>query len=108
LRARSQSPVYIFLCFIASQNDEARAWNLTSDDMDCIDAIGQGHSQIEKANIRECSPEVFNGFMSVASFGDDMHVRLTVDDRCHSFSHYRMIIGYQDIDKKRIFSHNDL
>jgi hypothetical protein len=87
LRARSQSPVYVFICFIGSQNDEARTRNLTSNGTDRVDAIGHGHSQIEKANIRECSQEVFNGFMSVAGFGDNMHVRLTVDDRYYPFSH---------------------
>jgi hypothetical protein len=106
LRARSQSPVYVFLCFIGSQNDEACTWNLTSDSADCVDAIGHGHSQIEKANIREGSQEAFNCFMSIAGLGDDMHVRLTVDYRYHPFSYYKMIVGYQDSDKKSIFNHN--
>ena len=63
MRARSQSEVDVFLRLVRGLNDETRTRHLTSNETDRIDAIHHGHSQIEKANCRECSHEAFYGLM---------------------------------------------
>src|SRR5258708_15666969 len=67
---------------VGRQNNDSRTGEFVSNADDCIDAVQNRHLKIHQRHIRPVRSELFDSFLSIGGFRDQLHVGFSVDQCC--------------------------
>jgi hypothetical protein len=77
---------------VRSQDDDAGIRGFSSNTDDCVDTVQRRHLELHQSHIRPVQSELFDRFLSVGSFRDQLHIGLSVYQRCDSLAEQRVVV----------------
>ena len=91
-RTSFKSAQHLDVACVRRQDDDSGVGEFASNADDCLDAVQGRHLEIHQRYIRPVQSELFDSFLSVGGFRDQLHVGFSVDQRCDPFAEEGMVV----------------
>ena len=98
-RARAQRLARERRLLLHRQDDDLGVGRLLADHGDRLEARAAGHVQVEHEHRGVVAAHIAPGALDVARLGDDLEVRLAVEQQPQAAAHDRVIVGEHDPDR---------
>src|SRR5437764_8947637 len=102
---RFKSAQYLDITLVRGQDDDSGIGEFGSNADHGFNAVQSRHLKIHKSYIRPVRSELFDSFLSVAGFTDQLHVGFSVDQCCDPLAEERMVVDGEDPNRASIATH---